>query len=97
MIRGEIHPDTDVMVISPISPFSLSTRPIVVGSGNTLNVCVESEVQKIMIDGNVVFNFDDQKTISVSLSGQELTLYRQPDYDFYEAIRSKLGWANSIK
>ncbi len=88
-----LHHKAKGIVITPITPFSLSARPIVVGDDLKLITFID-ETQKVIIDGEEK-DYNDSY-ISISKSRHTFKLIRPKNY-FYESIRSKLGWGFQIK
>jgi NAD+ kinase len=96
-------PDANIFCITPIAPFSLSNRPIVVGDDAKLEVRYEELVDQVMVvDGWKTVRFDisqgpDQDNwVTMYKSNQTLKIMHA-DKSFYNSIRKKLGWANQIK
>lgn len=87
-----LTPTTKGIVVSPISPFSLSARPIVLDEHTVIKL---DKVEKMVIDGNnIVYNKNSE--VVIKLSNNPITLLRK-DYNFYNSIKEKLGWGNNIK
>lgn len=89
-----VHPNMDAIVLVPMHPHTLSSRPIVVGG--------QSEV-KILIKDNQILpmvSHDGQSSVSLQVGDWlhvrkhpfKLTLLHPPGYDFYAACRTKLRW-----
>lgn len=89
-----VHPNMDAIVIVPMHPHTLSSRPIVVGG--------QSEI-KIFIRDNQILPMvspDGQNSVTLQVGDHllirkhpfKLTLLHPPGYDFYAACRTKLGW-----
>ena len=87
-----LHHKAKGIVITPITPFSLSARPIVIGDDLKLVTWID-ETQKVIIDGE---ERQYSGYVSISKSRHTLKLIRPKDY-FYESIRQKLGWGFQIK
>lgn len=88
-----LHHKAKGIVITPITPFSLSARPIVIGDDLTLTINIDKS-QTVVIDGENRQMTSD--IVSIIKSRHTLKLIRPKDY-FYESIRSKLGWGFQIK
>lgn len=90
-----LHPSVETIVLTPMNPFTLSTRPLVVNSDSVLEI---EPAGQIIIDGRKIAD-DEQKCTKLIISKHDryVKLLLHKDHDFYEAIRSKLGWNNNIK
>ncbi len=94
-----MHPDLDAMVLVPLNPHTLSSRPIVVHGASEIKVLVGDQR-----DINPHVTCDGQTHVE-TLAGDELVVKKNPqsirlihpeDHDFYEVCRSKLGWASHM-
>ncbi len=93
-----MHPKLDAIVLVPMFPHTLSSRPIVV-DGN-------SEIKLVIGEGNETYptvSCDGQKHLSCA-PGDAVTIRKKPhklklihpkDHNFYEICRTKLGWETS--
>jgi NAD+ kinase len=90
-----LEPFCDQMVITPISPFSLAARSIVLNTDKQLSIRFDTDSNKkaaVVCDG--VRN-DDAEEVHVEKSKLSLTMVQ--GVNFFTAIHKKLGWNNSIK
>ena len=94
-----LDPEIEAMIINPICPFTLSNRPVVVPSKETIIVEVEEEQRS-----GVLLTVDGQETEELA-PGDRILINRAP-YDaqliasdrqvFYNALRTKLNWSGNI-
>lgn len=80
------------IIISPLAPFSLASRPLVLPKDAVLTITIDTGGQLVM-DGRLVAK--SKKHVTIKLSDSTLALYKQDN--FFTTIKSKLGWNNSIK
>lgn len=86
-----LTPDTDAIVIVPICPHTFSARPIVVSSSSKIKIISCPDNQYIVsADGQEVFEFNKEITITKSENNAKLALLN--DNDFYSVLRNKLHW-----
>lgn len=86
-----VLPDLNTMTLTPICPFSLAARPLVM-SGRTA-LCVDTEEPAYLtIDGSA---WIASKHINVRMSKHKIKLVKYSA--FVDAIHEKLGWNRSIK
>lgn len=89
-----VLPGTDVMVLTPINPHTLTTRPLVLPSTRPLVVDIEES------QGQILFSYDgfiesvtfDSMGVTISKSDTFIELIRLPGQDYFETLRSKLMW-----
>ena len=90
-----MHPRLDAIVIVPMYPHTLSSRPIVVDGNSELKVVVADDLPVyplISCDGQNHFTCAPGDTITVSKKPQKLRLIHPLEHNYYEACRTKLGW-----
>ncbi|WHI46637.1 NAD(+) kinase [Microbulbifer sp. JMSA004] len=91
-----MHPKLDAIVLVPLNPHTLSSRPIVVEGSSEFKLIVgEQNVAKpyITCDGHDQVVTEPGDVIRVHKKPHRLTLIHPIDHNFYETCRSKLGWA----
>lgn len=89
-----VMPNTDVMVITPINPHTLTTRPLVLPSDKHLKVTAKKQ------DHEVLFSYDGQiKEISeypyevnIKRSNFTIDLIELPNQSYFDTLRNKLMW-----
>jgi NAD+ kinase len=89
-----LNPDMEAFIASPISPFSLTSRPIVFPPDRTLEVKVRSEHghASLTIDGQVTAEVAPQGAIRISRAKHSLKMVTFADNSFYSILRKKLHW-----
>jgi NAD+ kinase len=90
-----VEPDLDVWVLAPISPHTLSNRPIVVRAGSLIELRLsdrpESRAQ-VTCDGIALGDLERGDRLFVQSADAQITLLHPPGYDYYRLLRSKLHW-----
>jgi NAD+ kinase len=92
-----MHPKLDALVLVPMYPHSLSSRPIVVDSDSNIKLVIgdrENTAPQVSCDGTVVHNTSVGDTIMIRRKQKELKLLHPVDYDYYATCRSKLHWSH---
>ncbi len=90
-----VEPNLDVLVLAPISPHTLSDRPIIVSSRSVIEVRLveRSDTRgQIVCDGAVLGELGSGDWIQIALAAETVTLLHPSGYDFYRLLRSKLHW-----
>jgi NAD+ kinase len=94
-----MHPSLNALVLVPMYPHTLSSRPLVVDADNEIRVRVVKQraiSPVISCDGAVRFNTEPGDEIVIRKKAQPLRLIHPLDYSYYEVCRSKLGWGNRL-
>jgi NAD+ kinase len=88
-----LHPDLDAISIVPISPHTLSNRPITVTSDSVCEVTIVSaDDAHISYDGQHQLALNNGDTIRVVRAAQEVTLLHPSSYCYFDMLRNKLNW-----
>jgi len=91
-----VHPSVAGLILVPVSPHTLSNRPIVVGNGSRVDVVLLHSTR-----GSVYFDGRDQHTLlagdhlSVTTAPAHARLLHPEDYSYFRTLREKLGWSGS--
>jgi NAD+ kinase len=91
-----LEPEMDAIIINPICPFTLSNRPIVLPSRETVIVEVEEGQRSgvlLTIDGQVTEPLEPGDRIYLKQASFEALLVASGRLAFYNALRTKLAWS----
>ena len=94
-----IYPNLHLITITPICSHSLSARSIVVDGNTELNIKFPDKIDKVRtltIDGQVDFEVDGNSIINVTVSKEKINFLLPKESNYYDKLRSKMGWYNSI-
>lgn len=91
-----IHPNVDCIVATPISPHTLSFRPLVLPAEETLTVEVLSPSEELIltIDGQESERLIPGAQVVVRRADFRVTLVRFPERTFFSTLRRKLRWGD---
>lgn len=89
-----LSPKVEGLVIVPICPHSLTSRPLVVPTSEKISIRTLDEKMNIAIDGQ---DYDGEvSACDIELSDKKAKLAFLNDDDFYPLLRNKLHWGVSI-
>lgn len=91
-----LYPSLEAIVLVPMHPSLLSSRPIVVDSHGQieLHLLTDSVLHpRISCDGQVHFDAKPDDRIFIQRKEKTLRLLHPTDYDYYHTLRTKLGWS----
>jgi len=91
-----LDPEMEALILNPICPFTLSNRPFVLPSRQTVTITVAEEQRSgviLMVDGQDTFPLEckDKVHIKQAPFGAELIFNGRSIY--YQALRTKLFWS----
>jgi len=89
-----VAPDVDSLVITPISPHSLTSRPLVVSDKATIEIRFSNYNQNILFitDGQLHDTLKPKHTVLITNSNFEIGLIDFKDSDYFQTLRTKMGW-----
>ncbi len=94
-VQGPIVvPNLDAMVINPISPHSLTARPVVVPGDSRITVEFESGENDLLmsVDGQIEVTTTTQSLIRVSKGEYPINLVVWKERTFFDVLRRKMQW-----
>ena len=88
-----LHPQTDVVVLTPIASHSLSVRPLVIPASQTLEIAVSGRGGKysLCVDTQRLI-LSDNVTLRISKEKFAIQTVLFDNTNFYSTIREKLLW-----
>jgi NAD+ kinase len=89
-----VEPTVQCLLLSPISPHTLSQRPMVLRPEAVVHLAVASAQQDVVltIDGQDSMPLVGGDAVVVRRGRSTVSLVRSPDRTYYDVLRSKLGW-----
>ncbi len=92
-----VTPNMGAFLITPLSPYSLSIRPMIVGDGEAVRIEIVSGAgvnPRIIVDGQEIHQFEDTQAITIRKADFYSHFINYSNRSFYEVLRTKLGWGN---
>lgn len=89
-----VEPTVQVLLLSPISPHTLSNRPVVLRPSAVVRITLAAREEDavLTIDGQEVVPLAGGDVIEVRQGRSKVSLVRSPHRTYYDVLRSKLGW-----
>ena len=94
-----MHPKLDAIVLVPMFPHTLSSRPIVIDGKSEIKLIIgeaNKTYPQISCDGQQDLACAPGDAISIVKKPFRLRLIHPTDHNFYATCREKLGWASTI-
>jgi NAD+ kinase len=94
-----VHPGMEAIVVTPICPLSLSSRPIVLPPGCVVSVWPLMDREhntKLWMDGVLATAIWPGQRVDISMADcQAQFIILREDYSYYQTLRDKLQWAGA--
>jgi NAD+ kinase len=100
-----LDPEMEAVIINPICPFTLSNRPYVLTSRQTVIITVAEEQRfrtsgsgiLLTIDGQDTFDLSCNDKVFITQSDHDAKLIYPGKYAYYSALRKKLFWSGETQ
>lgn len=89
-----IFPSMNAVVITPICPFTLSNRPIVVPDDATIELLLKTDQEEVTLtlDGQVGFELHVEDRVVIRKSSVTFNLVQPSNRNYFDVLRDKLRW-----
>lgn len=89
-----IYPSMNAMVLTPICPFTLTNRPIVVPDTAEINLHLKNESDGVVLtlDGQIGYAVQQGDCVSIHKSVTNFNLVQPPNRNYFDVLRNKLKW-----
>ena len=90
-----LEPSLEALILTPISPHTLTHRPLLVPRQVSLEITLTShEGGTVTFDGQIGIHMEHEDTVTISASPHRTRLIRFPDRTYYDLLRNKLKWGD---
>lgn len=93
-----MHPGIGVISLVPISPHTLSNRPITLPGDASIELTIKNRTEHsahVSCDGLIGFKLLGDETVEVTRSNHEVQLVHTENYNYFAMLRAKLGWGGA--
>ncbi len=90
-----MHPNLDAILLVPMFPHTLTSRPLVVPSVSQIKIVVGQSAE-VSCDSQIDFVLDTGDEVRVSKADHPLRLVYSLGHSFYDSCRSKLDWGSRL-
>lgn len=89
-----IYPSMNAVVITPICPFTLSNRPLVVPDDATIELRLKTQQEEVALtlDGQVGFPLQARDRVVIRKSQTTFNLVQPMNRNYFDVLRDKLRW-----
>ena len=89
-----IYPSMNALVITPICPFTLTNRPIVVPDDAEISIRLNDLKENVVLtlDGQIGYELEPQDTVKIKKSEVNFNLVQPPNRNYFDVLRNKLKW-----
>ncbi|MDH5629430.1 MAG: NAD(+) kinase [Gammaproteobacteria bacterium] len=94
-----VAPENNSIVLVPMFPHTLTSRPITVSKEREIKLVITSQVPhspQLSCDGQEIISLQPGDKIKIKQYHTEMSLVHPLDYDYFEVLRSKLRWGEKL-
>jgi len=94
-----LRKNMQAFVISPISPHTLTHRPVVDSADRVYELVVRrpKPSTSVVVDGHVLCTLGPDERVRVERSESRFKLVAVPGQSYYQTLREKLGWSGRLQ
>jgi len=87
-----LFPLTQVFVLTPISPHSLTQRPVVLPGQYEIEVKTPDMSALAIVDGQDMYEFGAGDIIKIHLAEASAQLIHRSEFNYFDVLKEKLSW-----
>ena len=92
-----MHPKLEAIALVPVSPHTLSARPIVVSSQSRIEIhLTHANDARVHFDGQQGFDLMTGDYVWITRAARPITLLHPHSYSYYDTLRQKLHWGKKL-
>ncbi len=94
-----VIPQTNVFIINPICPHSLTNRPVVIPDTSLVKIRVATEHKEVSLicDGFTAASLPSGTELELKKAEYSVKLVKMKEREFFETMRSKLRWGEDFR
>jgi len=94
-----LTPELEAFVLTPISPHTLSNRPMVLGSNHEIQIQYLSDYEPVEVayDGIQRFTLKTGELFRIRRAQRQFQLVTFRRRDYFSILRTKLGWSGTLR
>jgi NAD+ kinase len=95
-----LYPDLNALILTPICPYTLSHRPIVLPDTAKIEVILQTPDEDVLItlDGQIGIELRYRDVVNIQRAAHPIQLIRTTTQDrYFHVLRTKLKWGEAIR
>lgn len=92
-----VHAELEAIVLTPICPFMLESRPVLLGADTkiTTQLLAPAGQVKVIVDGVLQWNITENDYLLVQKAAHPLLIVSSPWKSYFNILRTKLNWGGA--
>ena len=94
-----VVPGAQAIILTPITPHTLTARPLIVPETSRIRAVVRTEGERIHVaaDGQVNANYPSPVEMVIRKAAYAVRLVKRKDRSYFDVLRTKLMWGKDIR
>ena len=90
-----VHPTVPGIILTPICPFTLTIRPLIIPDSVVITIVLEKEAADVLatFDGQSGIELHNNDTIRIQKSPYPVLMIRLPGQRYFDLVKAKLRWS----
>lgn len=91
-----LHPEVNALVLTPVAPHSLTTRPLIFPDDKKIVIKLEQQTATahLIVDGQKVLELSQDDEVTISRAEADHILIRRSGHNFFELLKEKLKFGD---
>ena len=91
-----LHPSVSAIVLTPVAPHSLTTRPLIFPDNKKLQLSLDKNTSTghLIIDGQKVLELSPEDEVTITRDKVDHHMIRKPHHNFFELLKDKLKFGD---
>lgn len=90
-----VHPEVPSIILTPICPFTLTNRPLLIPDSSRIEICLEGSPEDMILtlDGQEGFEIDSNDRIFVEKSQNDIHMISFEEKSYFNILKTRLHWS----
>ncbi|RXJ87891.1 NAD(+)/NADH kinase [Arcobacter sp. CECT 8985] len=90
-----VYPLTDVFIVTPVAPHSLTQRPLVLPADFEIEFTVsDNQGAVVIVDGQDIYEVEHNQSVKIQIASKKGKLIHRKERNYFEVLNEKLRWGN---
>lgn len=90
-----IHPTISAIMMTPICPFTLTNRPLIVSDTSFIKIQLVQDSTDVLVtfDGQTGLPITDQDSLHIEKAKHPVHIIKMPEKNYFDVLKTKLRWS----
>ena len=91
-----LHPEVSAIVVTPVAPHSLTTRPLIFPDNKKLVLSLDKNaaLAYLIVDGQKVLELSSEDEVTITRDSVDHFMIRKPNHNFFDLLKEKLKFGD---